>query len=263
MRAIRALARRSAREEHGLFLAEGPQVVREALTWRPESIVELYVDPGSSHRVAEAVEAARAVGIEPRQVEARVLAAISDTRTPQGLVAVCRRLDRPVNEVLGAGPRLLVVLAHVRDPGNAGTVVRAADASGADAVLVSDASVDVYNPKAVRATAGSLFHLPLVVGVPVTGLLRELHRAGIRALAADGGAEITLDEADLAAPHAWVIGNEAWGLPDEIRAACDGAVRVPLYGRAESLNLAMAATVCLYASASAQRRPSPTRPRDE
>ncbi|HYO86648.1 MAG TPA: RNA methyltransferase [Dermatophilaceae bacterium] len=251
---MRALARRSAREERGLFLAEGPQVVREALTWCPDSIVELYVDPSASHRVGESLAAARSAGVAIREVDARVLARISDTRTPQGVLAVCRRLERSPEDVLAGRPRLLVLLAHVRDPGNAGTVVRAADAAGADAVLVSDASVDVYNPKAVRASAGSLFHLPIVLGLPVSQLLDRLRAAGVRTIAADGRAESSVHDLDLSVPHAWIIGNEAWGLPEEVRAACDAAARVPLYGRAESLNVAMAATVCLYASASAQRR---------
>jgi len=144
----------------------------------------------------------------------------------------------------------------VRDPGNAGTVVRGADAVGADAVVVTSASVDVWSPKVVRATAGSIFHLPVVTGMPVEQVLRELRAAGIAVLAADGAGATTLPDADLHGPHAWVMGNEAWGLPAEVRAACDAVVRVPIHGKAESLNLAMAATVCLYASAAAQRSQS-------
>jgi TrmH family RNA methyltransferase len=146
-----------------------------------------------------------------------------------------------------------VVLASVRDPGNAGTVVRAADAAGADAVLVTAESVDVLSPKTVRSTAGSLFHLPVVSGLPVEATLETLRQHGIRLLAADGGGCTLLPDADLTAPHAWVMGNEAWGLPGSLRERCDDVVRVPILGRAESLNLAMAATVCLYASAGVLR----------
>ena len=149
------------------------------------------------------------------------------------------------------------MLAQVRDPGNAGTVIRTADAAGADAVVLTEASVDVYNPKAVRASAGSLFHLPIAVDAPVDAALRRLRAAGLRVVAADGAGERDLDdEADsggLAVPTAWVFGNEAWGLPEDVRAACDAVVRVPIHGRAESLNLATAAAVCLYASARAHR----------
>jgi TrmH family RNA methyltransferase len=146
----------------------------------------------------------------------------------------------------------VVLLSHVRDPGNAGTVIRGADAAGADAVLVSDASVDVWSPKVVRSTAGSLFHLPVVTGLPVEGAAQSLREAGIRLLAADGAGTVLLPDVDLGPAHAWVMGNEAWGLPPELRNVCDEVVRVPIYGQAESLNLAMAATICLYASASAQ-----------
>jgi len=169
------------------------------------------------------------------------------------MVAVCRHLDVSLESVLARGPRLLCVLTHVRDPGNAGTVLRGADAVGADAVIVSEASVDVYNPKVVRSTVGSLFHLPVVTGVGVEEALEAVRGSGIRLLAADGhGDQLLTDETverRLARPHAWVMGNEAWGMPPETRALCDDVVRLPIHGHAESLNLAMAATVCLYASA--------------
>jgi TrmH family RNA methyltransferase len=177
---------------------------------------------------------------------------MSDTDAPQGLLAVCRVLTSTLADVLARRPRLLVVLAHVRDPGNAGTVLRGADAAGADAVIVSEASVDVFGPKVVRSTAGSLFHVPVVTGLPVPQILAELAGAGITRLAADGAGTRLLPEVDLTRPHAWVMGNEAWGLPQPLREACDEVVRVPIFGHAESLNLAMAATVCLYASALAQ-----------
>ena len=159
--------------------------------------------------------------------------------------------------MLGTAPRLLAVLAHARDPGNAGTVVRAADAAGAGGVLLTGDSVDPYNGKCVRASAGSLFHLPVSVGDRVEDDLPALRAAGLQVLAADGHADLDLDEAAdtglLAAPTAWVFGNEAWGLPEQTRALADAVVKVPIHGRAESLNLATAAAVCLYASARAHR----------
>ena len=151
--------------------------------------------------------------------------------------------------MLDASPRLLVLLTHVRDPGNAGTVIRGADAAGADGVLVSGASVDVRAPKVVRSTAGSLFHLPVVTGLEVEATLRRLSAHGIRTYAADGAGTTLLPDADLSVPHCWVMGNEAWGIDADVRDACDDVVRVPIHGRAESLNLAMAATLCLYESA--------------
>jgi TrmH family RNA methyltransferase len=251
VKAVRALSRRSVRSRTGRFLAEGPQSVREAVRWAPETVIDLYVTAEASERYAAIVDAADAAGLFVHEVSEEVLAAMCDTEQPQGMAAVCRLAPASLEEVLAARPRLLVLLTNVRDPGNAGTVIRGADATGADAVLVSESSVDVFGPKVVRSTAGSLFHLPVVTGLPIDATLTTLREQGVRLLAADGAGERLLPEADLTAPHAWVMGNEAWGLEAEVRDRCDEVVRVPIHGKAESLNLAMAATVCLYASAGA------------
>jgi len=259
--AAHRLAKRSFRGKERRFLVEGPQAVREAVGHGGgaggRTLIELYVTPEAAERHAELVEGARGVGAAVLTATAEVIAEISDTVTPQGLVGVCRFVDVGFAEVLAARPRLVAVLAHVRDPGNAGTVLRCADAAGADAVVLTDASVDLYNPKSVRASAGSLFHLPVAVGVPVAEAVEGLRAAGVRVLAADGAGErdldAELDEGTMGGPTAWVFGNEAWGLPEETRALADEVVRVPIHGRAESLNLATAAAVCLYASARAQR----------
>ncbi|MFL4903069.1 TrmH family RNA methyltransferase [Streptomyces sp. MMS24-I2-30] len=258
--AARRLARRNFRGKERLFLAEGPQAVREAAAHRTAgqaTLVELFATGEATERYAAIVAAARAAGARVHLASDEVIADISTTVTPQGLVGVCRFLDTPFEEILATGPRLVAVLAHVRDPGNAGTVLRCADAAGADAVVLTDASVDVYNPKAVRAAVGSLFHLPVAVGVPVEQAVAGLRGAGVRVLAADGAGpddlDDELDKGTMGGPTAWVFGNEAWGLPQETRALADAVVRVPIHGMAESLNLATAAAVCLYASARAQR----------
>ena len=190
-------------------------------------------------------------------VDDQALASLTDTVSPQGLVAVCRFVDRPLEHVLDGTPKLVAVCADVRDPGNAGTVIRCADAAGADAVVLSGNSVDPYNGKAVRATAGSLFHLPLAVHVDIAEVVAGLQGRGLAVIAADGAGELDLDDAVdqgiLAGPTAWLFGNEARGLPEEVTALADRRVRIPIRGRAESLNLATAAAVCLYASARAQR----------
>jgi TrmH family RNA methyltransferase len=262
--AAHRLARRSFRGKERRFLVEGPQAVREAAahggTGDGRTLIELYATPEAADRHRDLVEAARAAGAPVLTATPEVMAEMSDTVTPQGLVAVCRFLDTPFERVLAARPRLVAVLAHVRDPGNAGTVLRCADAAGADAVVLTDASVDLYNPKAVRASAGSLFHLPVAVGVPVADAVAGLRAAGLRVLAADGAGtrdlDTELDEERMGGPTAWVFGNEAWGLPEETRRLADEVVRVPIHGSAESLNLATAAAVCLYASARAQRAPA-------
>ncbi|MDG9706242.1 RNA methyltransferase [Streptomyces sp. DH37] len=258
--AVRRLARRNTRGKERRFLAEGPQAVREAVGHRgggEPTLTELFTTPEAAERHADIVAAARAAGARVRTATDEVIAELSQTVTPQGLVGVCRFLDLPFERVLAARPRLVAVLANVRDPGNAGTVLRCADAAGADAVVLTDASVDLYNPKSVRASVGSLFHLPVAVGVPVERAVAGLREAGVRVLAADGAGEhdldTELDEGRMGGPTAWVFGNEAWGLPEETRALADEVVRVPIHGRAESLNLATAAAVCLYASARAQR----------
>jgi TrmH family RNA methyltransferase len=219
--------------------------------------VELFTTLEAAERYADIIGAARDAGVRVHLAAEQVIADISTTVTPQGLVGVCRFLDTPFEEVLAARPRLVALLANVRDPGNAGTVLRCADAAGAEAVVLTDASVDVYNPKAVRASVGSLFHLPVAVGVPVEQAVDALRDAGVRVLAADGAGDRDLDdeldEGTMGGPTAWVFGNEAWGLPVETRALTDAVVRVPIHGKAESLNLATAAAVCLYASARAQR----------
>ncbi|MFR0353772.1 TrmH family RNA methyltransferase [Streptomyces sediminimaris] len=254
--AARRLAKRNFRGKERLFLAEGPQAVREA-AGHGDTLVELFATVEAAERHADIIGAARAAGARVHLASEQVITDISTTVTPQGLVGVCRFLDTPFARILAARPRLVAVLAHVRDPGNAGTVLRCADAAGAEAVVLTDASVDLYNPKAVRASVGSLFHLPVAVGVPVAEAVAGLRGAGVRILAADGAGTDDLDEeldkGTMGGPTAWVFGNEAWGLPEETRALADAVVRVPIHGRAESLNLATAAAVCLYASARAQR----------
>ncbi|WP_406728387.1 RNA methyltransferase [Streptomyces sp. GD-15H] len=268
--AARRLAKRNFRGKERLFLAEGPQAVREAAVHRATvdregghrptgaaTLVELFATPEAAERHADIIGAARDAGARVHLAAEQVIADISTTVTPQGLVGVCHFLDTPFDEILAARPRLVAVLAHVRDPGNAGTVLRCADAAGAEAVVLTDASVDLYNPKAVRASVGSLFHLPVAVGVPVERAVAALRDTGVRVLAADGAGDRDLDDeldrCTMGGPTAWVFGNEAWGLPEETRALADAVVRVPIHGKAESLNLATAAAVCLYASARAQR----------
>jgi TrmH family RNA methyltransferase len=263
VRAVRSLQKRSVRERTGRFAVEGPQGVREAVRYAADRVHDVYVTAEAAARYADdVVEPARAAGLWVHEVTPEVLEAMAGTDAPQGVLAVVgveAEASDPVaalGRLLATGPRLLVLLTHVRDPGNAGTVIRGADAAGADGVLVSRASVDLHAPKVVRATAGSLFHLPVLAGLDVAETLAALRRHGIRSYAADGSGPTLLPDADLAVPHCWVMGNEAWGLPEDVRGACDDVVRVPIHGLAESLNLAMAATVCLYASAG--RRPGAT-----
>lgn len=254
----RRLTSRTVRAERREFLVEGPQAVREALR-TSETTLEVFATAAATLRHPDLVAAARVQRVEWHTVTDDVVAVLADTVTPQGVVARCRFSDASLVTLLGGSPRLLAVLVGVRDPGNAGTVIRCADAAGADGVVLADNSVDAYNPKTVRASAGSLFHLPVVACTQVAQLLAAVRGAGLRVLAADAAGARSLDEAsdatELAGPTAWLFGNEARGLPPAATALADAGVRVPIHGRAESLNLATAAAVCLYASARAQRRP--------
>lgn len=255
LKAVRRLRRRTIREAEHSFVVEGPQVVREALV--AGAVVDLFVAESALDRHGAIVDDAVASGVAVHLTPDATVADLSDTSTPQGVVAICHFAPWDLQLVMNPSVGVVAVLAYVRDPGNAGTIVRTADAAGADAVVLSAESVDLYNPKCVRATTGSLFHLPVVVGSPVVDVVAAARAAGLRVLAADGAGDADLDDeldsGRLAVPTAWLFGNEAWGLPIEIRDLADAVVRVPIHGRAESLNLAAAAAVCLYASARARR----------
>jgi len=241
--AARRLHRRRDRDETGRFLAEGPQAVREAL--RTGAVAELFATADAVRRYPELTEG-------HTLVDDAAMQALADTVAPQGLVAVCHRRDIPLEAALAARPRLMAVCVDIRDPGNAGTVLRTADAAGAKAVVFAGESVDPYNGKAVRSSAGSLFHVDVVRARETAAAVAALRAAGVQVLAADGYGDADLFDLDtLDRPTAWLFGSEAHGLPRDL--AADRRVRVPLYGGAESLNLAAAAAVCLYSSAKAMR----------
>jgi RNA methyltransferase, TrmH family len=267
LKAARRLTKRAFRQRERAFLAEGPQAVAEAHRFGAR-ITDLFVTAPARSRHADLVTEIADAGIPVHLVSGEIMDELAQTVTPQGLLAVCGFIDVPLTSVTkpaeGTSPTLVALLANVRDPGNAGTVLRTADAAGTHAVVFADASVDPYNGKCVRASAGSLFHLPVVAGARLEDAVVTLRDAGLRIVAADGCAGKSLDDpgvqARLAEPTAWMFGNEAWGLPAELVALADEPIAVPIYGQAESLNLAAAAAVCLYASARAQRVQNVTRP---
>jgi TrmH family RNA methyltransferase len=246
--AARRLQRRRDRDRAGRFLAEGPQAVREALA--AGVVVELFGTAEAASRYPDLAGA-----ISPVTDEA--LAALAETVHPQGLIAVCEQVDVPLVMALAKRPRLVAAMVDVRDPGNAGTILRTADAAGAGAVVFAGEAVDPYNGKCVRASAGSLFHLDVVREQAPDAVIAALRDAGIQVLAATGHGDDNLDDlvdaGTLAGPAAWLFGSEAHGLPADLLDAAGFRVRVPIYGAAESLNLAAAAAVCLYASARAMR----------
>ena len=250
--AARKLTRRSGRDDAGLFLAEGRQSVAEALA-DPAGVREVFATEAAA---AAHHDLLTGTSVPVRLVTEKAAAALSETVTPQGLVAVCALRDASGRDLTVSPPRLSVALAELADPGNAGTVLRTADACGAGAVVFGAGSADPFGGKAVRSSAGSLFHVDVVRGADLAVLLPALQQAGVTVLAADGGGEAALDQVAtsgrLAGPVLWLFGNEARGVPAELAALADLRVRIPMRGRAESLNLAAAAAICLYATQLAQ-----------
>ena len=240
---------------------KAPRVKRVAALARKKHRAELaevvYATMGNEPWQLEIDRLASDRGAVIERVTEPVLAAMAETVHPQGVLAVARIEVAPLDASPGgvlAGARLVAILHEVRDPGNAGAVIRAADAAGADAVIFAGESIDPWHPKVVRSTTGSLFHVPVAVAGSLGEAVEAARAAGLAVFAADvRGDELTGATAALAGPVAWVFGNEARGLIDEDRALADRSLRLPIYGRAESLNLATAASVLLYETAFAQR----------
>jgi TrmH family RNA methyltransferase len=251
---VRHLHERRHRAERGAFVVEGPQAVREALG---QGVLELYLTEAAADRHPEFVEQARDAGGRVVLATEDVLVAMSETRHPQGVLAVCALVARPLDDVVaslpGAAP-LVVVLDRVSDPGNAGTIIRTADAMGADAVVLTEGSVDPHNGKCVRSTAGSIFHVPISVDVPAGDVRRVFGDAGLSLVAADAHAEASLDDEPdlLRGPIAWVFGSEAHGVDAAWLESASATLRIPMSGDVESLNLAASAAICLYATSRAR-----------
>ncbi len=282
---IAKLATRSVRTKKKQFLVEGPQAVREALRAHLETPVldAVYITEAAFERHDDIAELMEEVHGTPtpetgrkvfmRMVTDEVLDAMAEAVTPQGVIAVSFMLDKTPADIWGAdgiNPQLVAVLARVQDPGNAGTIIRTADAAGADLVVLSKGTVDVYNPKVVRSTAGSIFHVPMISGVELEEFAEDAKAQGIGVLAADGYGKVNLNDLedaaaaqrlgvelenkpkyDLSRKTMWLFGNEAQGLSPEEKRLANTRVAVPVHGSAESLNVSIAAAVCLYASARA------------
>lgn len=292
VRDISKLSTRRGRTKKKQFMVEGPQAVREALKAHLQSPVldAVYVTESAYERhpdIAELLEQAHGTPTpeEGRRVFMRVvtdevLAAMADSVTPQGIIAISFMVDTSFSVLWGENalnPKLIAVLSRIQDPGNAGTILRVADAAGVDLVITTKGSVDLYNPKTVRSTAGSLFHVPIIQGVELEEFAEDVKSQGTVVLAADGYGTVNLQDLidhaavlragfsgetpaevkgafDLSRPTMWLFGNEAQGLSAEEKSAATMRIAVPVYGAAESLNVGTAAAICLYASAMAQHQ---------
>ncbi|MCG7580204.1 MULTISPECIES: TrmH family RNA methyltransferase [Mycolicibacterium] len=241
------LHRHTGRRRAARFLAEGPNLVEAAL--RRGLVSEVFVTENAAERFADLL-----AGAPTQLVTERAAKALSDTVTPVGLVAVCTVPDADLEQVLADGPTLVAVPVGVSEPGNAGTIIRVADAMGADAVVLAGPSVDPYNGKCLRASAGSIFSIPVIAEPDTDAALTGLRDAGLQVLATVLDGSVSLDDVDLARPTAWLFGPEAHGLPPDVVELATARVRIPMAGNAESLNIGSAAAICLYQSARASRR---------
>lgn len=257
------LHRAAARRKAGRFLAEGRNSVEAALA--AGIVVECFMTADALTRHADVVAAASAAGVAVSTVTDRAMAHLSDTVTPPGLVAVCTHIVRRAGDTASgdsaaaaperAHPRLVAIGEALAEPGNVGTLIRVADALGADEVWFTENSADPEGPKAVRASAGSLFYVPVVTGIALDDVAARAASLGMNLLVATGDGDVDITSAAgaevLAQPTAWVFGNEAHGVAQRLRADATARVSIPIRGRAESLNIATAAAICLHSSATA------------
>ncbi|MEZ0339552.1 TrmH family RNA methyltransferase [Mycobacterium sp. pV006] len=241
------LHRHTGRRRAARFLAEGPNLVEAAL--RRGLVSEVFATEAAAERFGTLL-----TGAPVQLVTERAAKALSDTVTPVGLVAVCTMPDIDLTALLADSPQLVAVPVGISEPGNAGTVIRVADAMGADAVVLAGASVDPFNGKCLRASAGSIFSIPVLSEPDEHSVVARLRQAGMQVLATVLDGDVSLDDAELGPPTAWLFGSEAHGLPATLADAADRRVHIPMVGGAESLNIASAAAICLYQSARVHRR---------
>ncbi|MGW0163155.1 TrmH family RNA methyltransferase [Mycobacterium sp. NPDC003323] len=242
------LQRPAERRRAARFLAEGPNLVEAAL--RRGLVSEVFVTEDAAQRFGSLLADTPTYVVTDKAAKA-----LSDTVTPVGLIAVCATPQISLERVLAAGPKLVAVAVETSDPGNAGTLIRLADAMGADALVLAGNSVDPYNPKCLRSSAGSIFSVPVVQAADTVALISDLGDAELVVMATTLEGEASLDTTKLDVPTAWLFGSEAHGLPADIAAAADVRVQIPMKGSAESLNVAAAAAICLYKSSRAQLSP--------
>lgn len=247
------LLRSAGRRKAKLFLVEGENSVEAAVA--TGAATDVYVTEAAAARYEEILRTAGYLNVYVHPITEKASRALSDTVTSTGIFAVCKPVLWRTRDVLKR-PRLVAVPVETRDPGNAGTLIRIADAVGADGLVFAGETVDPQAPKVVRSSAGSLFHVPVARDVNVHGVVGQLQQQGLTVLATGADGEVSLDDAEelLAQPTAWLFGNEAHGLSGNIAARADYRVRIPIRGRAESLNLATAAAICMYESARVQAK---------
>ena len=242
------LQRRAERAAAGRFLAEGPNLIEAAA--RRGVVERVFATDAAAQRHHALLD-----GLAVVLVTDRAMKALSETVTPPGLVAVCRQPQSSLDELLAGRPGLVVVAADISDPGNAGTLIRLADAMGAAAVVFAGDAVDPYNGKCVRSSAGSILSVPVLSESDTVAVIETLRAGGLQVLATTLDGEVTLDDIQGELPRrtAWLFGPEAHGLSRKVAEQADRRVVIPMSGDVDSLTVAAAAAICLYQSAYARR----------
>lgn len=231
------LEKRSARRKEGRFVVEGPHLVEEAGD-KVECVVFCENLP--------VVKALEEKGVPTYKVSHQQFEELSDVETPQGVLAVVKEFEYQFRDVLKADKTLVVFCVGVQDPGNLGTIIRCADAFGCSGVILSKGTVDLYNPKVVRATMGSLFHLPIITVEDERETIEHLKQKNVKITATSAAGEKSCFEVNLKGPTAILVGNEGAGLPEEVIKLADERVKIPMPGSAESLNVGMSTAIILY-----------------
>ncbi len=231
-----ALASKKERDKTGLFVLEGERLVSEINNM---DLIEYVI-------VSESYKGEYPPTNKICLTSDSLFEKLSDTVNPQGIIAVCHKLKYKYENAFNVNNPFFVVLENLQDPGNLGTIIRTADAAGANGIFINKGSVDLYNPKVVRSTMGSIFHLPIYTGIDLPVLLDDCRNNKIQTLAAHLGGTRTPYMADLTGPTAILVGNEGSGLTPETATMADELVRIPMPGKAESMNASIAAGILIY-----------------
>ncbi len=235
------------RDREDVFLVEGIKMFQEA---PGNALLKTYVSAGF---YADEHRRKLLRGFDAEVVSDSVFAAVSDTKTPQGILCLVRQFHYSFADLTKGKAPLCLVLENVQDPGNLGTIVRSAEGAGASGILLSDGCADLYNPKVIRSTMGSIYRMPFFCTGDLAGAIQEWKRQGLTVFAAHLDGDISYDREDYRGPCAFLIGNESRGLTPETAKLADRLIRIPMCGQVESLNAAVAASVLLYEGARQRR----------
>lgn len=243
VKAAAELKQKKYRQQRGEFLAEGLRTVEEAVAFKAAQ--QIFYTATEDERTLQLLEQAASMQLKLTCVSEAVMKKIADTETPQGIIAVCRMQEQPLEQLLASG-KLLLVLDRVGDPGNIGTMLRTADAAGVGGIILLKGTADIYAPKTVRSSMGSLFHVPVLSGVAEQEFIDNAKKVGYQLLVTALDGADNLYQADLKGRLAFVMGNEAGGVSASLLQQADKRVFIPMRGKAESLNVAIAAGIVMF-----------------